>query len=165
MNPVATPPIARRQSRRALQRLYRDLPPSTVDALVGVHRGEIIGPAWQQPLVEPSFWICRLRGWWGKRIVSPTENQNIILRQGQYRRTLPMLLETRPSYLDRAPALHVIYPPGSPYPWPTIIDELRRIDARTCLGMTIFTPLRLQVFAFLLTAVDEDPTVPSQPLR
>ena len=103
------------------------------------------------------MFLTRLGGWWGKQFETTDQGINIVRRRGQLRTTLPMLLEERTSLLDGQPTLVIVYPPASPLPWPWLIDELRRVDEQTCLGMTVFTPLKLVTFVFYLVSIDGNP--------
>lgn len=148
----------RTQSIQALKALYRRLIPPSAESLLGVHRGSIIGPNAMRALSRPSLVLSRLGGWWGKRFDTPEQGLNIVQRRGRFRTKLPMLLEERPSLIDGLPSLVIVYPPASPWPWPWIVDEVRRVDERTCLGITVAEkPVTLTLFAFALDASEIDP--------
>jgi hypothetical protein len=57
-----------------------------------------------------------------------------------------------PSLVDGKPGVTVQYPKDSPFPWPLVVDELRRLDDTTLLGLTIVNAgfLRKLAFPFLL---------------
>ena len=73
---------------------------------------------------------------------------NLVQRGGAEQKIMPVVLEERPSLVDAQPTLTVVYPPGSRWPWPTIVDELRWLQEDTLLGLTIVTRLGLHRFAF-----------------
>jgi hypothetical protein len=94
-----------------------------------------------------------LGGWWGKEISRDDgEAINLVHRQGEYHRIFPMYFIQQISFLDRKPGLALRYEKDNPFPWPMILDELRRLDAETILGMTLvdLTVLRRQAFPFIL---------------
>jgi hypothetical protein len=140
----------------ALKRTFAVLQPPVPASLTGTHRGQILGPPWQRALAGPLLTVCRLRGWWGKWFSAENHGQNLLLRHGVLQRQLPMFLDQRPSLIDGQPVTAVVYPPDAYWPWPLIVDELRRLDAHTCLGLTVFKPLRRASFAFLLRATAAD---------
>lgn len=146
-------PLNKTESLTAWRKLFATLDPPNPRALAGVQQGEIVGPRWQTALSRPALWVCRLSGWWGKQFDAHGRGVNVVQRGGDLRSALPIHLELRPSKLDGRPSLAVVYGPDSPWPWPWVVDELRRLDDRTCLGLAVFTPLRLATFAFLLTPV------------
>jgi hypothetical protein len=147
----------RDQTVRRYKTFYGQLTPPSAESLLGTHKGEIIGRKMQRALGRPSLFFMQLGGWWGKQFDTPEQGINIVQRRGQFRPKLPMLLEERPSLIDGKPSLVIVYPPASPFLWPWIVDEVRRIDDSTCLGMTVFTPFKLVTTIFALDAVDNNP--------
>jgi hypothetical protein len=123
----------------------------------GLHRGIFVGPAWLLPLWPPTLAITGLGGWWGKEIDQAGEAVNIVLRKGNFRRIFPMVPVAQDSYLDGKSGLALHYQPENPFPWPKIVDELRRIDADHILGMTLVEIglLRRLGFPFVLQRREE----------
>jgi hypothetical protein len=68
-----------------------------------------------------------------------------------------MTVVTMLSLLDGTPTVALHYPPGSPLPWPWIIDEVRRLDEKTLLCMTLvnLSWLPRVPFPFLLHCMEE----------
>lgn len=152
-----TKQLDREQAIRNYRLVYEQLTPPSAESLLGTHRGMILGRKLHRFISRPSLFLTRLGGWWGKQFETTDQGINIVQRRGRWRTTLPMLLEERLSLLDGKPSLVIVYPPASPWPWPWLIDELRRVDDATCLGLTVFTPLKLVTFAFALDRVASSP--------
>jgi hypothetical protein len=93
-----------------------------------------------------------LGGWWGKHFTADGSGMNLVRRGGELRRIFPIRLVPAPSLLDGRPCLSVRYKPECPYPWPHVVDELRSLDERTLLGMTMVNTgvLRKLALPFLL---------------
>lgn len=141
-------------SLSSLRNLFKSLDPPSADSLCGLHRGLFVGPGWLRASAGPLLSVTGLGGWWGKEF-SPQAGQgaiNLVLRQGEYQRIFPMEIVQQPSYLDGRPGLALRYQADNPFPWPNILDELRRIDSQTLLGMTLldWNGLRRQAFPFIL---------------
>lgn len=147
----------RYQSTNSYKTIFRQLEAPSAESLLGTHRGMVIGRKAQRAIARPSLFLTRLGGWWGKQFETTDQGINLVQRRGRTHTTLPMLLEERRSLLDGKPTLVLVYPPASPWPWPWLIDELRHVDGNTCLGMTIFVPLKLVTFAFALDRVESAP--------
>lgn len=130
------------------------LDPPASDSLHGLYRGVFVGPGWLLRLWPPLLALTGLGGWWGKEFDDGHHALNLVVRQGRYQRIFPMYPVRQVSYLDRRPGLALRYQKGNPFPWPLIIDELRRIDAQHILGMTLVDlgPLRRLAFPFILQA-------------
>jgi hypothetical protein len=67
---------------------------------------------------------------------------------------MPIELVEMTSLIDGQMGLVVTYPPGSRFPWPWVVDELRRIDDNCLFGMTLVIkrPLNMIALPFLLHA-------------
>jgi hypothetical protein len=65
-----------------------------------------------------------------------------------------MTIARVPSLIDGMPGITLGYPKGSPFPWPWIVDEVRRLDEQTLLCMTLVKSrgLRKLAFPFILHA-------------
>lgn len=136
----------------AIHRLFANLDPPEISSLTGLFRGIFVGPGWLRPLWGPLLAVTGLGGWWGKEIDSPTGAVNIVFRKGRFERRFPMVFVQQASHLDRRPGLALRYRPDNPFPWPLIIDELRRIDEKIVLGMTLadVASFRRMAFPFVL---------------
>jgi len=55
------------------------------------------------------------------------------------------------SFIDNKEGLALHYQAGNPFPWMHIVDELRRIDNTTLLGMTLANLNGLRRLAFPFT--------------
>ncbi len=106
------------------------------DMLSGVYRAEFTGPAWLRFIAGPGLWPLGLGGWWGKEFDGQGNGVNLVRRRGELRRIFPLRLIPASSLIDGKPCLSVHYDPACPFPWPHVIDELRRLDDTTLLGMT-----------------------------
>jgi hypothetical protein len=116
--------------------------------MAGIYRAEFVGPAWLRALAPPSLALGGLAGWWGKAFDGRGGALNIVVRDGNQRRVLPMMVARVPSLIDGALGLTLSYPKGSPFPWPWIVDEVRRLDEQTFLCMTVVKPKGLRRLAF-----------------
>jgi hypothetical protein len=121
-------------------------------ALLGDYRAAFTGPAWLRHIARPGLWPLGLGGWWGKHFTADGSGMNLVRRGGELRRIFPIRLVPAPSLLDGRPCLSVRYKPECPYPWPHVVDELRSLDERTLLGMTMVNTgvLRKLALPFLL---------------
>ena len=134
-----------------LRKLFASLDPPDPASLTGFYRGLFVGPGWLRASWGPLLAITGLGGWWGKEFKGDGA-VNLVLRIGEYRRVFPMHFIQQPSYLDGRPGLALRYRRDNPFPWPIVLDELRRIDAETSLGMSLVDlgALRRQAFPFIL---------------
>lgn len=143
-----------RYALRAFKPYFATLVPPDLAFLHGEYCAEFVGPRWLRRLASPALALTGLSGWCGKWFDGLGNARNLVQRQGQTHEVMKMVLAERPSLIDGRPAVTVIYPAGSPFPWPYIVDELRVLDHFTLLGMMIITPpgLRRLPFPFLLHA-------------
>ena len=118
----------------------------------GIYRASFVGPAWLRASAGPSLALGGLGGWWGKEFNPDGTAINIILHAGKFSSRFHMQLVNTKSLLDGKDGLALHYLAGSPFPWTHIVDELRRIDGTTLLGMTIpdVRGLRGLAFPFIL---------------
>lgn len=135
-----------------IQRLFTQLEPPEHTSLRGIFRGFFVGPAWFRKLGGPLLAVTGLGGWWGKDFDSQGKAINLVLRKDRYERILPMFIVQQASHLDRKPGLALRYQADNPFPWPMILDELRRVDAELVLGMTLLDvgPFRRIALPFIL---------------
>jgi len=117
--------------------LFTTLPAPEIDSLRGVYRASFVGSAWQRASVRPALALTGLGGWWGKEFSSDRTAINILLRSGKFSTRFPMKLVQSRSFIDGRDGLALHYQAGNPFPWTHIVDELRRIDEMTILGLTL----------------------------
>ena len=129
-----------RQSLFAFPSYFASLPPPEMAALTGVWRAEFVGPGWLRRIAPPGLALLGLGGWWGKEFTSPGKASNIVERDGSLLRVLPMLVKEAVSLVDGQRGVAISYPSGSPFPWPWVVDEVRRLDETTLLALTLTTP-------------------------
>ena len=142
MNPVSEniqPLQLNRQTLGSFLPLFKTLIPPEPAALAGVYQAEFVGPAWLRKTAPLSLALGGLSGWWGKAFDGQGHGDNILRRRGSFMRVLPMVVRSAPSHLDGKEGITISYPAGSPFPWPWIVDEVRRLDPTTLLGMTLAT--------------------------
>ncbi len=121
-------------------------------ALSGTYRAAFTGPGWLRRIAPPGLWPLGLGGWWGKQFAADGSGMNLVLRGGELQRIFPIRLVPAQSLLDGKPCLSVRYEPECPFPWPHVVDDLRRLDEHTLLGMTMINagPLHRLALPFLL---------------
>ena len=136
----------------AIHRLFSNLDPPEAGSLAGIFRGTFVGPAWLRPVWGPLLAVTGLGGWWGKEFDSQGNAINLVLRKGRYERRFPMHIIHQASHLDHKLGLAMRYRADNPFPWPFILDELRRINMTMVLGMTLadIGPFRRMAFPFIL---------------
>ena len=140
-------------SLSAIRKLFTTLDAPPRDSLAGLCRGTFVGPGWLRASAKPLLAITGLGGWWGKEISHDAGGAiNLVQRQGEYHRIFPMYFVQQMSFLDGKAGLALRYQKDNPFPWPIIVDELRRLDAETMLCMTLvdLPTLRRQTFPFIL---------------
>lgn len=141
-----------RMSLKAIHRLFTHLDPPEDSSLTGIFRGLFVGPAWLRQMWGPLLAVTGLGGWWGKEFDSHGNAINLVYHKGRYERRFPMVIVHQASHLDRKSGLALHYRADNPFPWPLIVDELRRIDSGMVLGMTLadIGPFRHMAFPFIL---------------
>jgi hypothetical protein len=110
----------------------------------GLWRARFIGPWWLRLGGRPGVALSGLRGWQGKRFLTPDHATNV-LDSGE---ALSMQCRECPSSLDGGPVAALSYGADGPVPWRWVTDELRALDERTLLGMTVINLPLLRHFAF-----------------
>lgn len=117
--------------------------------LTGRHQAHRVGPLWIRLLAPGFLAITGMPGWWGKEFPSVAgadaaerlEGHNLIERGGTVAPSLPMQATIRPSRVDGRPAIVATYPPTAPFPWRSVVDELRPVDTGVLLGLSFGIPL------------------------
>jgi len=142
-----------KRSLASFKPLYLSLAPPALASMQGIYQSAFVGPWWLRAIAGPGLYPLGLGGWWGKQFDGRGQGSNIVHRGGRLATKMPVSLAKRPSLIDEEPCLSVIYPASSPFPWPWVIDELRVLDNRRLLGMTLVTrsPLNKIALPFLLT--------------
>ena len=132
--------------------LFHALTPPAMDEMHGRFRADFVGPAWLRRIAPPGLAPLGLGGWWGKTFDGRGQGMNIVRRQGQLVEVIPIRLKEADSLVDGRPGLAITYPPGTRFPWPIVIDEVRWLDDATLLGLTLVTKAGLHRLAlpFLL---------------
>lgn len=136
------------RSLASFQDLFATLAVPEIPALAGTYRGSFVGPGWVRALAGPALVLGGLPGWWGKRFDGEAEGTNLLQRGGKIEHAVPIHLQSRPSLIDGRPAVAVLYPGASPWPLPWLRDELRLLDDRSLLGMTMLALAGLHRFPF-----------------
>lgn len=147
MTPQPIPTSLNREPLNYFRHLFTTLDALTVAEVNGRYHSQFIGPAWVRTLAPPSLALVGMGSWCGKVFDGPA-GMNRLKRQDEIIEAMPVALVERPSLIDNQPTLTVTYPATSRWPWPHIIDELRRLDTNTLLGMTMAKPLGLHRIAF-----------------
>ncbi len=118
----------------------------------GRYRAAFVGPGWLRTAAGPALVLSGLGGWWGKEFYEDGTAVNIVMRAGKFSMRFPMRFVKTRSFIDGRDGLALHYQPGSPFPWPFVVDEIRQLDASTLLGMTMadVRGLRSLAFPFIL---------------
>ena len=131
--------------------LFVSLPVPEMDSVRGIYRASFVGPGWLRTSAGPALALSGLGGWWGKEFSPEGTAVNILLRAGRFSTRFPMKLVHAGSFIDGREGLALHYQAGNPFPWMYIVDELRRIDGTTLLGMTLANVNGLRGMAFPFT--------------
>lgn len=125
-------------------------------SLHGTYSAEFVGPSWLRTFAAPALVVTGLGGWWGKEFHDNGTAINIVLRAGKFSTCFPMKFVKAQSFIDHNDGLALHYQPSNPFPWMYVVDELRRIDETTILGMTIpnVGGLRGLAFPFILQKME-----------
>ncbi|WP_337868493.1 hypothetical protein [Meiothermus sp.] len=139
-----------RKSLRSFQALFITL--KAPAAVQGVYRAEFVGPAWLRWVAPKGLWLLGLGGWCGKDFAANGAGINLLQREDTIIRRFPVQVALAPSRVDGQPCQIVTYPAVNPWPWPSVVDELRQLDEQTLLGLTFFKmgPLARLPLPFLL---------------
>jgi hypothetical protein len=139
-------------SIKDFRNLFQTLLVPEASSIRGTYQASFVGPAWLRASAGPALAISGLDGWWGKEFHDDGTAINIVLRAGKYSTRFPMKFTQARSFIDHKGGLALHYQQGNPFPWMYVVDELRRIDDTTILGMTIanVNGLRGLAFPFIL---------------
>jgi hypothetical protein len=145
-----------KQSLSYFRTLYESLAVPKADSLAGTHKSEFVGPGWLRLIAGPGLVPLGLGGWWGKKFNAQGHGMNIVKRRGELLTTMPVRVAEVTSLIDGELTLAITYERGSHFPWPWVLDEVRRLDDGTLLGMTMIAkrPFRQIALPFLLHALD-----------
>jgi hypothetical protein len=138
-------------SLKQFRDLFASLPVPELASIRGVYRAVFVGPGWLRASAGPALALSGLGGWWGKEFSPYGTAVNIVLRAGKFSTRFPMKLIKAKSFIDGKDGLAVHYQAGNPFPWMFIVDELRRMDDSTLLGMTLANVNGLRRLAFPFT--------------
>ena len=121
-------------------------------AIPGKYRAAFVGPGWLRTSAGPALALSGLGGWWGKEIQADGTAINIVLRAGTFSKCFQMKFTQEKSFIDGRAGLTLHYLPGNPFPWMYVVDEIRQVDGRRLLGMTLanLSGLRGLAFPFIL---------------
>lgn len=131
---------------------FETLDSPTIAEMNGRFRAEFVGPGWLRAIAPPGLAPLGLGGWQGKTFDGSGGGMNLVQRQGEVREIIPIVLKVEKSLINGRSGLNITYPPGTRFPWPWIVDEIRWLDNETILGMTLMTKAGLHRLAlpFLL---------------
>lgn len=132
--------------------MFKSLRIPIPEEIRGKYRAAFVGPAWLRRSAAPALAITGLGGWWGKEFFNDGTAINIIFHAGNFSTRFPMKFVQAQSFIDNKGGLALHYQKGNPFPWMHVVDEIRRIDDSTLLGMTIANVrgLRGMAFPFIL---------------
>lgn len=119
------------------------------EALVGRHKAYRVGPRWIRLLAPGFLAITGMPGWWGKEFSRVSDGHsddrlhghNLVMRRGTVTLSLPMEAAIGTSRVDRHPALVATYRSTAPYPWRSVVDEIRPVAPGVLLGLSFGVPL------------------------
>lgn len=139
-------------SLKQFRGLFSSLVIPESESLRGNYRASFVGPVWLRISANPALVMSGLGGWWGKEFHADGTAINIVLRAGKFSTRFPMKFSKAKSFIDGKDGLALRYQPGNPFPWMYVVDELRQLDDKTTLGMTIpnVNGLRHLAFPFIL---------------
>lgn len=145
-----------RLSRTDFYHLFATASVPVLTNTAGYYRASFVGPAWLRVGAGPALAVGGLGNWWGKHIREDGSATNLVLRGNKLEAHLTMRLIDTTSALDGRHTLALVYDEENPFPWPYVVDELRRLDPLTFLGMTHINTgsLRRIAFPFLLEYQD-----------
>lgn len=125
-----------------LRSRWSSLEAVSLDELTGDHEAEFLAPL--RRLAPAGLGLIGLPRWFGKRFRpgpdSSATGVNLVRPSGPGEaldEVMPMQVRTGRSVIDGGPAVVIDYAPGTRAPWPWVRDELRRLDDRTLVGMTV----------------------------
>jgi hypothetical protein len=137
---------------RRFRNLFASLDVPEARTLCGKYRGAFVGPSWVRLLAWPALLAAGLGGWWGKILYEDGRAINIVYREGKFSGVFRMKFRQERSYIDKRQGLTLHYQNDNPFLWLFIVDEVRRLDESTLLGMTRpkIPGLRWLAFPFVL---------------
>lgn len=142
---LAGPPAS--ASLRELRDAFTAAPVPSLDLLVGFRPAQFAGPRWLRAAGRPLMTTTGMPGWVGKRFRRTDDpaalvGENLVRRRGQaeLQASVPMRATIEPATLDGRAALVVRYPPGAPWPWRGVRDELRSLPDGRLIGLTYGIP-------------------------
>jgi len=137
--------------------LFNTLESPAISEMNGRFQAEFVGPGWLRAVAPPGLAPLGLGGWQGKTFDSHGGGMNVVRRKGKLQEIIPIVLQETASRINGRSVLTITYPPGSRFPWPWIVDEIRWLDNSTLLGMTLVTKAGLHRLAlpFLLHKMEE----------
>ncbi|MGH8492255.1 MAG: hypothetical protein ACRERR_03985 [Moraxellaceae bacterium] len=138
-----------------LNRYFRSLPAPSSNMLHGFFRASFVGPFWYRIGGFPSVHLAGLPHWQGKKFLTPTTATNILFKDGSAIEALSMTVVEAPSLVDGKPGIALRYGSEAPIPWRWVRDELRAVDEKTLLGITIVELPVLRHFRFPFQLVRE----------
>ncbi len=140
------------QPFRTFPGLFSTLDVPEIDQIKGQYQGSFVGPRWLRSAAGPALVLSGLGGWWGKHFKGDGTAMNLVQHSDQLEPSFPMTLVPVTSVIDGRTGLALNYGAENPFPWPHIVDELRRLDQKSLLGMTYVNtqPLQKLAFPFLL---------------
>lgn len=124
-------------SLRQFREYFASLTAPDLASLPGQYHASFVGPAWLRLTAAPGLVPLGFGGWWGKEFHADGEAINLFLRAGKFITRFPMKLVRVPSLIDGREGLSLHYPSNTPFPWNHVVDELRRINDTSLLGMTV----------------------------
>ena len=139
-------------SIRELKKLFASLPVPEQAMRDGFFRASFIGPAWYRISGFPSVHVAGLPYWQGKKFLTPVSATNILRKNNDFVEALVMTVEEGISMIDGKLGVALRYGAEAPIRWCWVRDEIRAVDDRTLLGITIvdIPVLRHFCFPFLL---------------
>jgi hypothetical protein len=139
-------------SRKEFSQLFATASVPVLANMAGYYRTSFVGPAWLRAGAGPTIAMGGLSNWWGKHIREDGTAVNLVRKGEQLEPRLAMRLIDTTSLLDGRHTLALVYDQENPFPWPYVVDEIRRLDPGIFLGMTYVNagPLRRIAFPFLL---------------
>ncbi len=137
-----------RMSLKQFRDMFTSLSIPIPNEIRGKYRAAFVGPGWLRASAAPALAITGLGGWWGKEFFSDGTAINIIFHAGNFSTRFSMKFVQAQSFIDKRGGLALHYQKGNPFPWMYVVDEIRRLDENTLLGMTIANVRGLRGLAF-----------------
>lgn len=138
-----------------LKQLFSSLPVPEPAMRQGFFRARFVGPFWYRPFGFPGTHLAGLPFWQGKKFLTADTATNILRKGDGVAEYLGMTVVAAPSLVDGKPGVSLRYGTQAPWPWRWVRDELRALDDRTILGITIVDLPLLRHFCFPFLLVRE----------